>query len=323
MKSILVHTSSMTSLVGKLKHTHINPIIHEINMRRFSDNEIDVWFNESIRGCYVYLLADSSDDIFELMLTIDTITRSAAIGITVILPYHGYGRQDKRSNTRSSLGAKVVANAICMGKKSIVDKVVTFDLHSQQIQMAYDIPIENISGLNIFLPVLAKYDSANKNNNNKDAIICSPDAGGMERARKYAHALDLKICKIDKHRVKANEVETMELYGDVEGKTVIIIDDIIDTAGTLSKAAELLKEKGAKKIISIATHGILSGKATINIENSCIDELYISDTAIGKNKFNSPKVKIVSSCELLAEVVHRLINNYSLTELNEPRYIYK
>ena len=285
----------------------------ELIVEKFSDEEMSVSFANSVRGYNLFILADTSKNLTELVLTIDAAKRNSAKSITVILPYYGYGRQDKKEGHRGCLGAKTMANALeLMG----VSRVVSIDLHAEQIQGFFNIPCEHIKGHSIFL------NYVKDNIDISNAILCSPDAGGVLRVEKYAHRLNLPMVSINKRRDKPNSIASMELIGEVVDKDVIIIDDMVDTCGTLSKAVNYLKEKGAKTVSYIATHGVLSGDWAYKLSKSNLDKLVISDTINLGDKPNNnfyetfPKIEVVSCVPVLEKVIKNLIEEHSISELN-------
>lgn len=281
----------------------------ELEVKKFSDGEIAVQYLESIRGCDLFILADTSQNLMELLLAIDGAIRSSAKSITIILPYYGYGRQDKKDGHRGSLGASVIAHAL---QSFGVNRVVSIDLHADQIQGMFNIPLEHIKGHSIFI------DYVKNNIDLTNTILCSPDAGGVHRVQKYGNKLNLPMVSINKRRDKPNSIASMELIGSVKDKNVIIIDDIVDTANSLVKATNLLLENGALKVYCIATHPVLSGDAYINIGNSNIYRLIVSDTIKSNNPdFINDRIKTVSCVPVLEKVITNLINDDSISEINE------
>jgi ribose-phosphate pyrophosphokinase len=307
---IKIATCSKTKhLFDKILNEELSSYKVELEITTFSDSEIGVQFKESIRGCDLFLFAETSSNLTELLLTIDAAKRSSCKSLTIILPYYGYGRQDKKDGHRGSLGASVMAHAL---QSFGVNRVVSIDLHADQIQGMFSIPLEHIKGHSIFI----KYIQDNIDLTN--TILCSPDAGGVYRVSKYCDKLNVSMVSINKRRDKPNSIASMELIGDVHNKHVIIIDDIVDTANSLVKAAILLKEKGALTVTCIATHPVLSGKAYDNIKNSLIDKLIISDTIkttiLDENK---EIIKTVSCISVLEKVICNLIYDESISKINE------
>lgn len=282
----------------------------ELTIERFKDGEILPRFERSIRGEDVYLLqsANSSDYIMENCLVIDAARRSGANTINLISPYYAYSRQDKVDHIRSSIGSKVIAQ---MYESLGLDRIICIDLHNSAIQGFFsDSEVVHLNGSKIFSSYI-------KSKNLQDITILSPDQGGMARATQFAKMFDgCQIAVINKKRIKPNEIHSMELLGNVKDRNVIIVDDMCDTAGTLKKAAELIKENGAKSIFAVATHGVLSGKAIENIETSVLDELIVSDSINLETK-QSPKIKVISCANQIANCLKRIEEKKSIDELNK------
>ncbi len=281
--------------------------LSDSGVKRFSDGEISVQIDESVRGKDVFIIqstcAPTNDNLMELLILTDALRRSSANSITAIIPYFGYARQDRKANPRVPITAKLVANLI---QASGIDRVATIDLHAGQIQGFFDIPVDNLYGSIVFNDYI-------KAKHFKNAIIGSPDIGGVARARSVAKHLGLDIVIVDKRREKANESEVMNIIGDVKDKEVILVDDIIDTAGTIVKAAEALKEKGAKSVMACCTHAVLSGKAHERIANGVLDELVVTDTIPLKEQL--PNIKVLSVAPVFAEVIRRVYHNESVNSL--------
>ncbi|MFM7089897.1 MAG: ribose-phosphate pyrophosphokinase, partial [Bacteroidota bacterium] len=269
--------------------------IGDLKVNRFSDGEMQPVYNESIRGAYVFLIQSTfqpMDNLMELLLMIDAAKRASAGYISAVIPYFGYARQDRKDKPRVPISAKLIANLL---QAAGVDRIMTMDLHADQIQGFFDIPVDHLRSEAIFFSYLE--ESADLSN----VIFASPDVGGVKRARAYAKHFgrDLVIC--DKYREKANEVSGMTVIGNVEGSDVILVDDLVDTAGTLCKAADALMQGGAKRVRAICTHPVLSGNALKNIEKSKLDELLVCDTI--PLQFNSPKIKVLSSAKLFSRAI--------------------
>lgn len=289
----------------------------DLQTKVFSDGEIAVQYMESIRGADLFLFGDTAKNLTELLLAIDGAKRSSCKSLTVILPYYGYGRQDKKDGHRGSLGASVMAHAL---QSFGVNRVVSIDLHANQIQGMFQIPLEHIKGHSIFI----NYIQENIDLNN--TILCSPDSGGVHRVQKYGDKLNLPMVSINKRRDKPNSIKSMELIGSVRDKNVIIIDDIIDTAETMKKAVDYLKYEGALKIYYIATHPILSGNAFLNVLESKLSKLIVSDTvkpsgslSHGQNisgRLIGDLIEEVSCIPVLEEVIYNLIYDKSISNLN-------
>jgi ribose-phosphate pyrophosphokinase len=275
-------------------------------LQRFSDGEISPFFQESVRGCDVFLIQSTyqpGESILELLLMIDAAKRASAEYVTAVVPYFGYARQDRKDKPRVSIAAKLMANLLSAAG---ADRIMTCDLHADQIQGFFDIPVDHLDGTSIFVPYLKSIDLPN-------IIFASPDVGGVKRTRAFAKffSADLVVC--DKYRQRANEVASMRLIGDVQGKDVVLVDDLIDTGGTMCKAAALLKEKGAKTVRAVVTHPVLSGNAYENIENSVLEELVVTDTIPLTRE--SPKIKVLTVADLFAKAIHAIHSQGSISAL--------
>lgn len=281
--------------------------LSDAGVKRFSDGEISVQIDASVRGKDVFIIQSTcvpaNDNLMELLILTDAFRRSSANSITAIIPYFGYARQDRKANPRVPITAKLVANLI---EAAGIDRVVTIDLHAGQIQGFFDIPVDNLYGSIVFNDYI-------KSKHFEKAIIASPDIGGVARARSVAKHLGLDIAIVDKRREKANESEVMNIIGDVADKDVILVDDIIDTAGTIVKAAQALKDKGAKSVMACCTHAVLSGPAYERIANGMLDELVVTDTIPLKQKL--PNIKVLSIAPTFAEVIRRVYHNESVNSL--------
>ena len=293
--------------VAKEIASYLDRPLSKINVNRFSDGEISVQIGESVRGIDCFIIqptcSPANDNLMELLIITDAMRRASAKSITAIVPYFGYARQDRKAAPRVPISAKLVAN---MMEKAGIDRVVTIDLHAGQIQGFFDIPVDNLYGSVLFFDYL-------KEKHLKNPIIASPDIGGVARARYFASKLGLDMVIVDKRREKANVSEVMNIIGDVKGKDVILIDDMVDTAGTMVKAAAALKEKGATSVMAYATHGVLSGPALDRIKGSVLDELVISDTIPFRK--NCKKIKVLKTGKLFAEVIRRIVYNESINKL--------
>ncbi|MCH6559218.1 ribose-phosphate pyrophosphokinase [candidate division KSB1 bacterium] len=273
----------------------------------FSDGEIWVKFLENIRGLEVFIIQSinpPADNIMELLIMIDAAKRASAKRITAVIPYFGYARQDRKDQPRVAITSKLLANLITV---SGTDRVMTMDLHAAQIQGFFDIPFDHLYGSSVFR---GKFDHFKD-----DLVIVSPDVGGIKLARAYAKLLNCSLVVIDKRRMKQNVTEVVNIIGDVEKKNVLIVDDLIDTAGTFVGAVNALKDKGAKKIFGAVTHPLLSGEAIERIENSELNKLFVTDTIDFNNKTKSKKITIVSAAGLFAEAIRRTFNNESISSL--------
>lgn len=274
---------------------------------RFSDGEINVQISESVRGKDIFIIqptcAPTNDHLMELLVMIDAFKRSSAHTINAIIPYFGYARQDRKAAPRVPITAKLVANLL---ETAGVNRIVTMDLHAGQIQGFFDVPVDNLYGSIVFRDYI-------KQKNLPDPIIASPDIGGVARARYFADQLGLDLVIVDKKREKANVSEVMNIIGDVNGKDVILVDDMIDTAGTMCKAAEILKTHGASSVMALGTHPVLSGQAIERITSSTLDEVVMTNTIPLHQE--CPKIKILSVAPLFAEVIRRINNDESVNSL--------
>jgi len=270
----------------------------------FSDSEFQVCFEESIRGRRIFIVGStfpSSDNLMEMLLMIDAAKRASARHITAVIPYFGWARQDRKDQPRVPIAAKMVANLL---QAAGATRVMTMDLHADQIQGFFEKPVDHLYASTIFLPAIKALNLDN-------LIIASPDMGGSKRAYAYSKFLECEVVICYKQRKKANVISHMELIGDVAGKNVILVDDMVDTAGTLTKAAELMMEKGAISVRAICTHAVLSGEAYKRIENSKLEELITTDTIPLKKQIS--KIKVISCAPLFAEVMHKVHSNQSIS----------
>lgn len=297
--------SSTKTLSAKIAKSY-GKELGDIVLSCFSDGEIQPYFNESIRGCDVFLIQSTcqpNDNIFELLMMIDAAKRASAHNINVIIPYFGYARQDRKDKPRVAIGAKLVANLLTAAG---AHRVMTMDLHAAQIQAFFDIPVDHLDASVIFVPYI-------KSLGLKNLTIASPDMGGSYRARLFAKYFNAEVIICDKRRKRANEIEAMSIIGDVQGQDIVLIDDICDTAGTLSKAAALIMEKGANSVRAVCTHAVLSGKAYETIENSALTELIVTDTIPSKRE--SAKIKVLSTADLFAKAITSVNEHASISEL--------
>lgn len=276
----------------------------DVNVSVFSDGEFQPSFEETVRGQDVFLVQSTmppTENLFELLLLIDAARRASARKIIAVIPYFGFARQDRKDKPRVAIGAKLVANMLMAAG---VDRVMTMDLHADQIQGFFEVPVDHLFASTLFLKEVEKLDQQN-------LVVAAPDAGGAKRANSYAKNLNCGLALCHKHRKKANEIAEMTVIGDVMGKDVVIIDDMCDTAGTLTTAADLLIEKGAKSVRAFTTHAVLSGPAFERINSSKLTELIVTDT-IPLQK-HSDKIRVVSVADLFADVIKRLVNNESIS----------
>ena len=270
----------------------------------FSDGEFQPAFVESVRGATVFILQSTfppAENLMELLLTIDAAKRASAYKVIAVMPYFGWARQDRKDKPRVSIGAKLVANLLCAAG---VDRIMTCDLHADQIQGFFDVPVDHVYASKVFIPYL-------KSLNIENLAIAAPDMGGAKRANAYAKELACPVIICHKSRERANVVASITAIGDVEGKNVVIVDDMIDTAGTLTKAADVLKEKGALSVRACSTHAILSGPAYDRINNSSLSEVYVSDTIplTSDPNVDKSKIKVVSMTETFARIIQKVCNN--------------
>ena len=279
----------------------------EVEVKRFSDGEINVNISESVRGKDIFIIqptcAPANDNLMELLIIVDALKRSSAGTINAVIPYYGYARQDRKAAPRVPISAKLVADML---ETAGVQRVITIDLHAAQIQGFFNIPVDHLTGSVLFVDYI-------KEKNLPNPIIASPDVGGVARARTYAAKLGYDLVIVDKKREKANVSEVLNIIGDVKGKDVIILDDMVDTAGTLTKAADVLKSKGATSVMACCTHGVLSGPAFERIENSSLDELVVTDTIPVSKEHN--KITVLTASEITAKAIKRIYTNESIQSI--------
>ena len=277
-----------------------------VNYKQFSDGEMSPHIAESVRGHDVFIIQSTfppADNFFELLLMIDAAKRASAENVNVIIPYFGYARQDRKDKPRVAIAAKLIANLLSAAG---ADRIMTCDLHADQIQGFFDIPLDHLDGEYIFVPYLKSLNLSN-------IMFASPDVGGIKRARSFAKFFDAELAVCDKYRKEANKIESMRLIGEVEGKDVILVDDLVDTGGTLCKAALLLKEKGANTVRAVCTHPVLSGNAYENIQNSVLEEVVVTDTIPLKQ--NMSKIKVLSMSDLFAKAIRKIHDHESISSL--------
>lgn len=275
-----------------------------MNIQYFADGEFVVSYEESIRGCEVYLVQSTfpnSDNLLELLLMIDAAKRASAKKVIPVIPYFGWARQDRKDKPRVSIGAKLIADLLSVAG---IDRVITLDLHADQIQGFFDCPVDHLLASSIFLPYIQSMNLEN-------LVIASPDVGGSKRASSYAKYLGVDLVLCHKQRAKANVVESMKIIGDVTGKNVIILDDMVDTAGTITKAADLMMENGAISVRAFASHGVLSDPATERIEKSKLTAIYFTDSIPLKKE--SEKIKVLSVADLIATTIINVNTNKSIS----------
>lgn len=304
---ILSGTASLY-LAGKIAKEH-GTALADITIERYSDGEIQPNIQESVRGCYTFLIQSTfppADNLMELMLMIDAAKRASAAYVVAVIPYFGYARQDRKDKPRVPIAARLVADLI---SKAGADRVMTMDLHAPQIQGFFDVPVDHLDGMAVFAPYLRSLELE------EGFIFASPDLGSVKRVRGYATRFGTEMVICDKYRKRANEITSMRLIGNVENKHVILIDDMIDTGGTLSAASDLIMEKGALSVRAMCTHPVLSGNAYQNITNSSLTELVVCNTIPIKQQ--SPKIKVLSVAGLFATTFKYIHENRSISSLFE------
>ncbi|MGK8264682.1 ribose-phosphate pyrophosphokinase [Moraxella nonliquefaciens] len=312
MSYMAVFSGSANPELAQTVANHLHIPLSKSDITRFSDGEIAVEIKENVRGKDVFILqptcAPTNDHLMEVVLLADALRRSSAGRITAVIPYFGYARQDRRPRSaRVPISARVVADMLSIAG---IDRVMVVDLHADQIQGFFDVPVDNLYATPVLLSDL-------KQKNYENIMVVSPDVGGVVRARAVAKSLgDADLAIIDKRRAKANESEVMHIIGDVLGRDCIIVDDIVDTAGTLCKAAQALKDKGAKRVVGYITHPVLSGKALDNITNSALDEIVVTDTIPLTDKAKAcSKIRQVTIASMIAESLRRINNEESISAM--------
>jgi len=302
--------NSNKHLSGKISKYLKNKLVNS-SIRKFSDGEIYIEINENIRGNSIFIIqsisSPANDNLMELLLCIDALKRSSAKNITAVIPYFGYARQDRKVVPRTSISAKLVSNLITMAG---ADRIVTVDLHAGQIQGFFDIPVDNLFAT----PIFARH--IKRKIKNKNLICVAPDVGGVERARALGRKLDVGLSIIDKRRPSPGKSQVMNVIGNVKGKTCIIVDDIIDSGGTIVNAADALKKRGAKEVHVYVTHGVLSGEAVEKIKKSKIKNLVVTDTIDNSHKAKKARnIEVLTISNLLAEAMKRISNSTSVSDL--------
>ncbi|MCL2143948.1 MAG: ribose-phosphate pyrophosphokinase [Endomicrobia bacterium] len=283
--------------------------LSEAKVGHFSDGEIQVKIVDNVRGADCYIIQPTcspvNENLMELLIITDALKRASAKRITAVMPYYGYGRQDRKAEPRVPITARLVANLLAT---SGITRVLTMDLHAGQIQGFFDIPVDHLYGT----PVILNYFQEKKLS---DTVVVSPDAGGVERARSFAKHFNADLAIVDKRRPRPNEAAIMNIIGEVKDKTCIILDDLVDTAGTLTKVAEAIKGKGASRVFATASHGVLSGTAKQKIQDSCIEELVITDSIPLAQDGPTGKIVVLSIASILAEAIMRISNDESISAL--------
>ncbi len=311
MPNLVIFTGNANPDLAHAMVEHLNIPLGDADVGTFSDGETAVEIKDNVRGKDVFIVqstcAPTNDSLMELLVMADALRRSSAGRITAVMPYFGYARQDRRvRSARVPITAKVVADMITSVG---IDRVVTVDLHADQIQGFFDIPVDNVYGTPLVVADIERQ-------NYEDLVVVSPDVGGVVRARALAKQLDAELAIIDKRRAQANESEVMHIIGDVDGRTCVLVDDLVDTAGTLCKAAGALKEHGARAVYSYATHAVLSGPAIDNINKSALDRLVITDTVpLSDAGRNCDKIRVMPIAPMMAETVRRVNNEESLSAM--------
>ena len=312
MSNLMVFAGNANPRLARNVSKRLNIPLGDATVAKFSDGETTVELNENVRGRDVFILqstcAPTNDNLMELLVMVDALRRASAARITAVVPYFGYARQDRRPrSSRVSITAKLVADMVTSAG---IDRVLTVDLHADQIQGFFDIPVDNIYATPVLL------DDIERQHINQDYVIVSPDVGGVVRARAIAKLLDADLAIIDKRRPRANDSQVMHIIGDVKDKTCILVDDIVDTAGTLCKAANALKEHGANSVRSYIVHPVLSGPAIDNIQASQLDELVVTDTIPLSDKgAQCDKIRSLDMSGLLAESIRRVCNEESISAM--------
>lgn len=305
-QSIKIYSGSASRYLAEKISDFFGSPLGSIELLEFSDGEMQVYYEESIRGSDIFIVQSTfapANNLMELLLLIDAARRASANQVVVVIPYFGYARQDRKFKSRVSVGAKLVANILTAAG---ADRIVTMDLHAGQIQGFFDIPLDHLDATAVFVPYLKSLKLDN-------FCIASPDIGGAARARKYAKYLNAELILVDKHRTRPNEVASMQVIGDPTGKNIVLIDDLVDTAGTLCKAANLLIEKGALSVRAVATHPILSGPAYDRIDKSKLVELAVTDTIPLKK--DTKKIKVISIAPVFAKAFRKIYNHESISSL--------
>jgi ribose-phosphate pyrophosphokinase len=282
----------------------LNCPLGKMNITHFADGEFVVSYEQSIRGSLVFLVQSTypnSDNLMELLLMVDAAKRASAKSITAVIPYFGWARQDRKDKPRVSIGAKLVADLLSVAG---IDRLITMDLHADQIQGFFDIPVDHLYASAVFLPYIQSLHLDN-------LVIATPDVGGSKRANTYCKYLDVPMVLCNKTREKANVVSSMRIIGDVKDKNVVLVDDIVDTAGTITKAADIMLENGAKSVRAIASHCVMSDPASFRVEESGLVEMVFTDSIPYTKKCS--KVKQLSIADMFAETIHRMVNNQSIS----------
>ncbi len=311
-RDIKIFTANAHPRLAREMSEYLGLPLGKSDVTMFSDGEISVSVHESVRGSDVFVVqptnAPVNTHLMELLIMIDAFKRASAGRITAVVPYYGYARQDRKAKGRDPISAKLVADMI---QTAGADRILTMDLHAPQIQGFFNIPVDHLVGM----PILSPYFETKFAGNKENLVVMSPDIGSINRARTFAQRLDVPIAIVDKRRAKANECEVMNIIGDVEGKDIIIFDDMVDTAGTLCNAAKAIKAKGARSITACATHAVLSGPAIERIEDSPIEELVMIDTIPLPDEKKIAKIKMLPCAPVLAEAIARIYSDKPISPL--------
>ncbi len=308
MADVKLFSGTNSSYLSEKIADYYGQDLGDYTLHRFSDGEMQPVINESVRGAYVFFLQSTfapSENMMELLLMIDAAKRASAGYITAVIPYFGYARQDRKDKPRVPISAKLLANIL---QAAGANRVMTMDFHADQIQGFFDIPVDHLKSEAIFIPHLQSMDLSN-------VIFASPDVGGVKRARTYAKHFERRLVICDKYRKRANEIASMTVIGDVIGADVILVDDLVDTAGTLCRAADIIIENGARSVRALCTHPVLSGKAIENIEKSKLEELIVCDTIPLHEKKNCSKIKVLSTAKLFARAIRNTHEHRSISAL--------
>jgi ribose-phosphate pyrophosphokinase len=310
LKSVSIFSGNANAPLAAAIAAQMEVPLGRCKVARFSDGEIAVEIGENVRGLDVYILQSTctpvNDSLMEMLIMADALRRASAMNITAVIPYFGYARQDRKVAGRTPITAKLVADMITTAR---IDRVLTIDLHAGQIQGFFNIPVDNLYAMPVLLDEVRKLNLV-------DAVMVSPDAGGVERARAYAKRLDANLAIIDKRRERANVSEVMNIIGDVKGRDCVILDDMIDTAGTLANAARALVDHGARRVYAAATHAVLSGPAVGRITESPLTKVIITDTVpLREEARGNPKFQVASVSRLLGEAIRRIHNSDSISSL--------
>ncbi|MBU4485018.1 ribose-phosphate pyrophosphokinase [bacterium] len=309
-KEIKIFSGNASKTLAEDIAGHLKQPLGDAVVKSFSDGETWVEINESVRGLHIFLIqstyAPANQNLMEMLIMVDALKRASVASVTAVIPYYGYARQDRKSAPRTPISSKLVADLLSTAG---VDRVVSMDLHAGQIQGFFDVPFDHLYAK----PVLLKYI---QNNLSDNLVMVSPDAGGVDRARSYAKHLGCPVAMIDKRRDKPNVAEVMNVIGEVEGKRVIILDDMVDTAGTLTSAAQAILNNGATEVFACATHPVLSGPAIERIEKSCLKKLIVTDTIpLSESAKKCGRIECLSVSALLADAIKRIHEKSSISEL--------